>query len=184
MQTVDSNWNYFFKYFSSDMRRIFGLLYVRQFVGALQQGIDVFTRFGLLTIWPDISFKHRFWIPDQSIIMKNVDFWTKVEHVKRTAINSGPTIAEKNVKLNKTASVVWMSMRNAYQTVHVILDVRTDVHAVTGHVVTTKRMTIISYLFWIRKTVNQSYLGGFSTWCSLVSALSQWENDWVIFSQS
>ena len=82
-----------------------------------------------------------------------------------TALNSGPAIAEKNVKLNKTASVVWKSMRNAYQTVHVILDVRTVVRAVTGHVMTMKRMMIVSYLFWIPKTDNQSYLGWFSNCC-------------------
>ena len=79
--------------------------------------------------------------------------------MKRTAINSGRPIAEKNVKLNMTASIVWMSMQNVYQTVHVIRDVRTVVRAVTGHVMTMKRMMIVSYLFWTRKTVNQSYLG-------------------------
>ena len=83
--------------------------------------------------------------------------------MKRTAINSGPPIVEKNVKLNMTASIVWMSMQNVYQTVHVIRDVRTVVRAVTGHVMTMKRMMIVSYLFWTRKTVNQSYLGGFSS---------------------
>ena len=49
MQTVDSNWNYFFKYFSSDMRGIFGLLYARQFVAASQQGIRQVTRLTIST---------------------------------------------------------------------------------------------------------------------------------------
>ena len=83
MQTVDSNWNDFFKYFSSDMREIFGLLYVRQFVAASQQGIRQVTRLTISTTpvrndtvwlylvrlhgraspWFDIWFKHRFLNP-------------------------------------------------------------------------------------------------------------------------
>ena len=137
------------------MRGIYGLLSLSKFVLTAQLGIQTIRFSDVLS--PSVLGQGSFWIPDLSIIITIASFWKKVELAKKIVTVRGQSIVEKNARPKKNVSNVWMTMPNAYQIAHAILDVRTDVLVAIGLVKMRKFMMTISSSFYVSSCLKQPF---------------------------